>query len=64
MVMFPPGSDRSRALQLYHDARVGKFGSLKLEVTIALQSAAADGKIDMDTEVSVELPSTIIDPVR
>jgi hypothetical protein len=62
MVLFPAGSDSARALSLYRDASAGVFDSLKLEVTIAPQSAAADGKIDMEHEVSVESPNTIAIP--
>ena len=62
MVWFPVGSDKRRAFSLYHDASSGRFGPLVLEVTIAPLSAAADGKIDMEKEVSVEPPSTIVVP--
>ena len=62
MILFPGGSDSVRALSLYRDASAGNFGPLKLEVTIAPGSAASDGKIDMDTEVTVEPADTISIP--
>ena len=42
MVMFQPGSSRTSSLKLYRDARAGKFGGLRLEVTIVPVSAAVD----------------------
>lgn len=62
MVLFPAGSDSTRAFSLYRDASAGAFGRLKLEVVIAPGSAASDGKIDMENEVSVEPPNTISIP--
>jgi hypothetical protein len=62
MVLFPAGSDSTRALSLYRDASAGAFGQLRLEVVIAPGSAASDGKIDMESEVSVEPPHTISIP--
>jgi hypothetical protein len=62
LVMFPPRSDSRRALSLYNDAIIGKFGKLGLEVTIAPRAAWDDGNIDLDKEVTVEPPSMIAIP--
>jgi hypothetical protein len=59
-VMFPPGTDRAAALGLYHRARDGEFGPLKVEVVVVAQSAARDG-IDFDREVSAVLPGAIVE---
>jgi hypothetical protein len=64
MVIFPTGSDTRKALSLYRDAMAGAFGPLELEVTIAPLSAAADGKIDPDKEITVDSPNTIMLPQR
>ena len=64
MILFPPNSDKSAALTLYQEALVGKFGRLVLEVTIAGVSALADGKLDTETEISVEPAATIQVPNR
>jgi hypothetical protein len=48
-------------LKLYRDARAGKFGALRLEVTIVPVSTAVDG-IDLDHDVSVEPPGYIVEP--
>jgi hypothetical protein len=61
MVVFPPDSDVRNALPLYRKALAGEFGKLMLEVTIVPVSAAADG-IDLETEVSVEGPESIVVP--
>jgi hypothetical protein len=60
MVLFPVGSDRRVATSLFQEALSGKFGKLKLEVTVAPQSAFADGKLDFDNEVTAEPPESII----
>jgi hypothetical protein len=62
MVLFPPGSDSRKALSLYRNATGGAFGPLKLEVTIAPLSAAADGRFNTETEITVEPSSTIVVP--
>lgn len=64
IVLFPVGSDSRKALAIYREAAAGRFGPLKLEVTIAPLSAALDGKIDMEKEVTVEPPSAILVPER
>jgi hypothetical protein len=64
VVLFPVGSDQRKAVALYQDAVAGRFGPLALEVTIAPMSAAADGRIDMEKEVTVEPSQTIAVPKR
>jgi hypothetical protein len=59
-VLFPPGSSRASSLNLYRAARAGKFGPLRLEVTIVPVSAAVDG-IDLE-KVSIEPPGYIAEP--
>jgi phage major head subunit gpT-like protein len=64
MILFPVGSDQRNAVALFQDASAGKFGQLALEVIIAPLSAAADGHVDMDKELSVEPPHVIVVPKR
>lgn len=61
MVVFAPGSSPSGAWSLYRAAQEGRFGPLRLEVTIVPVALAADG-IDLDTEVTVEDPAHIAGP--
>ena len=61
MVVFQSGSSRSSSLKVYRDARAGKFGVLRLEVTVVPVSAASDG-IDLGRDVSVESPGYISEP--
>jgi hypothetical protein len=62
-VLFPPGSDRAVALNLFRRARDGEFGQLRVEVVVVPAGAVADG-IDLDSEVSVEAPGFIVEPNR
>jgi hypothetical protein len=61
MVVFQPGSSRASSLNLYREAKAGKFGVLRLEVTVVPASAVADG-IDLARDVSVESPGYISEP--
>ena len=61
VVIFPPGTARAASLDLYHQAKEGRFGALQLGVMTVPLAAASDG-IDMATEASVSSPSFIEEP--